>query len=189
MVDATLDRNAAEERVTLVRARATNRKLGDGSPLGNKAVVALRRTAKAAGTHLRLVLDHNLRTEIGCILGAFDKIQFTTPVIHQETMAEMRWTPAEVALTRDGIDIATLELEPMKAAALRLARRADVAALLRQPGRGTALEEMAQTAIATSSAVGLLRVEVATPDGFVEAGRVMQRIWLDATRLGKVVCD
>jgi hypothetical protein len=78
----------------------------------------------------------------------------------------------------------TLELNATKTAALRLLKRPDVAKILRAPGRGLALQELASSAMFSASAVGLLRVPEETPESFVDAGRAMQRIWLDAVRLG-----
>ena len=173
---SVLNRADAAAQLALVRARTTNRKHGDGGALGDEAAKALKETAAVAGAHLQLVSNSDLRDEVGRILGNFDKIQFTTPAMQAEIKAEIRWTAGEVERTRDGIDLVTLELDPTKAAALRLIARPDVAALLRPRGRGIALEEPARRAVAASSALGMLRVDTDDPVSFIKAGRAMQRV-------------
>jgi hypothetical protein len=174
----------AKARLDLVRMRVTNRKYGDGSELGKIPSAALIRAATAADLHLQLVACPARRREIGFILGAFDRMQFTVPALHRDMIAELRWTAEEAERSRDGIELAALELEPKEVAALWLLARPEVAAILREPGRGGALEERARKASAACSAIGLLRVRTDTATGLFEAGRVMQRIWLEAVRLG-----
>ena len=123
-------------------------------------------------------------TEVGRILGSFDRIQFTVPELNREVLNELRWNSHEAEATRDGIDITTLELSSSDISALKLIARADVASILRNPGRASVLEEAAVKAMTSSSAVGLLRTRLLTPEQFVEAGRSFERLWLAATRLG-----
>lgn len=174
----------SSKRLDTIVRRATNRRLGDGSPLESEAAAALVAATGSDSVHLQFVHGIEERREIGRLLGAFDRIQFTVPELHGEVMREMRWTAQEAARTCDGMEFATLELTTRDLLALQLVARPDVAHILRAPGRGRALEELARKAMESSSAVGLLRVNGATPAAFIEAGRAMQRTWLEATELG-----
>jgi molybdopterin/thiamine biosynthesis adenylyltransferase len=178
------DKDEAIARLGLVRSRATDRRFGDGSALGDHELVTLKYVAEASGAHLQLVSDERGRATVGQLLGAFDRLQFTVPALHHELMNEMRWSTEEAERKRDGLDVTTLGLTPSRLAALQLLARPDVASILRSPGRGAALEEMARDALAASSAVGLLRVAEDTAEAFVDAGRVMQRLWIEGVRLG-----
>lgn len=108
----------------------------------------------------------------------------------------MRWTTAEADIQRTGLDVATFELDRARLAFLRLALRADAMDTIRDVDGGAALGLGTAAEIATCSAVGLLRSKshdsattpspgprlTAEPPLF-EGGRVMQRIWLSATRM------
>jgi tRNA A37 threonylcarbamoyladenosine dehydratase len=168
----------------LVRARVTNRGNGTHCQFDTNLLRELESAAEDGPTHVQFVSIPASRAEIGRILGTFDRIQFTTPAILQELAGEIRWSREEAELTRDGIDVATIGLESTALAALRLVLRPEVASILRTPGRARALEEPAQAAFAASAAVGLIRIKDGSHEGYIEAGRTMQRIWLRATRLG-----
>lgn len=172
------------ERLALIERRATNRRLGDGRPLDEIHAAALRSAVAGSAVHLQLVSAVDARMRVGQILGAFDRIQCSVSALHAEIAAEMRWTEEEAERTRDGVDIATLELGAKEKLALQLVARQDVAAILRTPGRGRALETSALQALTSSAAAGLIRVNGRTHRSFLEAGRAMQRVWLEATRLG-----
>jgi hypothetical protein len=171
-------------QIDLIAKRATNRKLGDGSPLSQKEMIFLSAAAKHADNSLELIQDTEARIQVGRILGAFDRIQLTVPELNREVVSELRWTQEEVDYKRDGIDVGSLELSVSETCALKLIARPDVASILREPGRGVILEEAAVKAMSSSSAVGLLRTRSVTPASFVQSGRSFQRLWLEATRVG-----
>jgi hypothetical protein len=171
-------------QIDLIAKRATNRKLGDGSPLSQKEMIFLSEAAKHADNSLELLQDTEARIQVGQILGAFDRIQLTVPELNREVVSELRWTQEEVDYNRDGIDVGGLELGVSETCALKLIARPDVASILREPGRGVILEEAAVKAMSSSSAVGLLRTRWVAPASFVQSGRSFQRLWLEATRVG-----
>lgn len=80
--------------------------------------------------------------------------------------------------------MATLELGPADLAALRLLARPDVVAALRVHNTGAALAEAAIRAVEHASALGIIHSSGDGFTDFLEAGRVVQRVWLAATRLG-----
>jgi hypothetical protein len=121
-------------------------------------------------------------TEAGLVLGAGDRLRFLCKDLHRELVSELRWTPEEAALRRDGIDVATMELKPSDLAALRILRRPDVTGLIQAQELGRALEESSAKMVRGASALGLLRVKSGSFADFLQAGRAMQRVWLEATR-------
>jgi hypothetical protein len=107
-----------------------------------------------------------------------------SPRLHQEMMTELRWTPEEVRTTRDGIDIATLEVDSADLAGLSLARHWPHLAFVRHVGGGRAFEEGARTSVAASSAIGCLTTTGTGSHAYFDGGRALQRLWLTATSLG-----
>jgi len=164
--------------------RVTNRRLAPPRPLPTGATAALVRAAESRGTDLQFLTDPVALLEAGRILGEGDRIRFVCQDLHREVFGELRFTREDVLCTRDGIDLATLELRASQAAALRLLARPDVAARLRVQEAGLALTELARDQVASASAVGLLRLRADEPADWLEGGRALQHVWLSATALG-----
>jgi hypothetical protein len=102
-------------------------------------------------------------------------------------MGEVRWTPEEVERTRDGVDIATLELSRTDLAGMRLSRHWSSILFLREIGGGRALERSARDSIGAASAVCLLTTKGVGPASYFRGGRALDRVWLEATRLSLAV--
>ncbi|MEK7412057.1 MAG: hypothetical protein AAB263_01935, partial [Planctomycetota bacterium] len=141
--------------------------------------------AEMRGGHLQLVDDERRLAELANILGLGDKLRFVSPVMHGELVKEIRWTPDEVETTRDGLDVATLELSAIDLAGLQLATSLGAMELIGKLGGGRALERPARHAIAGATAVGLITIPGGhTPGAMFEGGRALQRVWLKAAALG-----
>jgi tRNA A37 threonylcarbamoyladenosine dehydratase len=180
--EPTLDDMA--ELFPYLRARVTNRRLAARQPLESQTPDMLQRAAAALGGHVQLISEPDDLNELGRILGEGDRIRFTCQELHRELFKELRWTAKDAVQTRDGIDIDTLELSTAERALMRLLARPEVAAMIRWLGIGSALAESAQKSVAASSAIGLLRLSSNTPASWLNGGRVLERVWLQATALG-----
>lgn len=168
----------------VVPLRGTIRHNGSTEALSPDETIALETAATERDAMLQLLTKRETLDEVGALLGEADRIRFLCADLHREAMQEMRWTPQQAASTRDGIDLATLDLTESEAAAFRVTARPDAVAILRQLDLGKALTERTQKALAGACAVGLLRVKGSTPGDFLQAGRSLQRVWLSATHLG-----
>ncbi len=167
-----------------VSLRVTDRRLGPRLPMTDGEVEALESVVR--GTHAALHLleaDADLE-EAGAILGRGDRVRFLCGPLHREAMGEIRWTDEEARTRRDGLDLASLELAEKDQAALRLLARPEVVSLLREQGGGEALEDLSQKWGRGASGIGLMTLAGDRPQQILEGGRIFQRIWLKATRLG-----
>jgi tRNA A37 threonylcarbamoyladenosine dehydratase/nitroreductase len=164
--------------------RATNRRPGKRGPLGAKALTALADAARMRGARLDLVTGREALAEIGAVTGAGERIRHLTRELHREMVDELRWSGDEARGAGDGVPVEALELTTAQRAALGLAARAEVAATLRDLGGGRAFQELAERAVVRSSAVGLVTVGGASPGCALRGGRAVERLWLEATRLG-----
>jgi hypothetical protein len=167
-----------------VPRRVTNRRLAPRVPLEPEEADELRREAAACGARLELVArDEELR-EMGDVLGAGDRLRFLNRTMHAEMMAELRWNREEVERTRDGLDVATLELSPSDLAAMKVVSSWRAMRTVGVLGGGTALEKPARRSVESASALGLVSVEGTGRASWFAGGRAMQRVWLAATALG-----
>jgi len=167
-----------------VTRRVTNRRHGVRRGLAPSQARDLELAASSRGMVLRLVTDPSLLDKVGVILGRGDRLRFLSHSLRQELVSELRWSPDEVARTRTGIDIKTLELPLAERSALRLLRRADAMGYLRRVGGGKAFETSTQEAIASTSAVGLLSITGEQPGALFHGGRGVEHLWLTANALG-----
>lgn len=165
-----------------VAARTTNRRAGVRSRIPDADRAALEAAARERGGVLELADDPRHLAELAQVAAESERIYVTA--LASQAAGELRLDPAD-ASRGDGIDLATLELDPAASALLRVATRPDVAAALRAIEGGQSLGEPLRRAIAEgTSAAGLLWVEGDGTESSLAAGRALQRVWLTATSLG-----
>jgi nitroreductase len=167
-----------------IEERVTNRRVGARRGLTGPQLDALAAAAGERGAALQLVSEPELLAEVGALLGAVDRFRFMCERLHTAMMSELRWSAEEALATRDGIDVATLDLDPVAMAGLKILANERTARFLRSLGQGARLENAARKAIDAASAVGLLTIQGTDRAAYFRAGRALQRIWLTATQLG-----
>jgi hypothetical protein len=148
------------------------------------AADALQAAAAERGARLQLLDLPTALDEIGHILGAGERFRLLHRTLHDQMMAEVRWTAAEAEATRDGLELASLELSPTDAAGLRVASRWEAMAEVAALDGGRRLAESSEHSVAAASAVGLLTVRGKEPLAYLSGGRALERVWLTATSRG-----
>ncbi len=164
--------------------RLTNRRPGRQQPLLAEQTAALSAAASARGGQLYLCSDKARLDEIGEILGISDAIRMFSSGLHAEMMSELRWNPRETETTRDGIDIATLEISGAQRSMIRMLRRFGVARVMGKLGAGKAFIASNRQALAASSAFAVVTIPGHSLTDYLQGGRAMERVWLTATSLG-----
>lgn len=172
--------------VPYIDSRVTNRREGKRRPLDGEHHRVLTHAARDRDAALALVTDPEALSEVGDLLGGVDRFRFLCEALYVPMMDELRWTNEEVA-SGDGIDVATLDLDALGMAGLRLLSKPKIAAFLRSLGQGLGLETSARRAVDAASAVGLITVDGEDAAAYFRAGRAMQQVWLWATKLGVAV--
>lgn len=170
--------------VEAIPQRATNRRLGREQPLEPADREALVAAAEHHGATLRVVEDREGLEALAKCLGRVDRVAFLNRRMHGEIMSEFRWTSEEAARTRDGIDLATLDLSRPQAAVFRMLAHWPGMAVLKRTGGGASLEKPTREAVLASSAVVVLTVRGSSSRDYFRGGRAMQRVWLRATSRG-----
>ena len=168
----------------LLALRATNRHVGRRRVLGGAEATALADAARVRGARVDLLSGPEALAELGAVVGGGERIRHLTHELHREMVDELRWTGDEARGAGDGIPVEALELGAAERAALGLAARSEVAATLRDLGGGRAFRELAERRIVRSSAVGLVTVGGSSAGCALRGGRAVERLWLEATRLG-----
>ena len=102
-------------------------------------------------------------------------------------MGELRFTPEETHASRDGIDVASLELDGADLAAMDVLRSGAGMDFLAGLDRGWGLRNAARDAFAASAGAIVLRAAAVDRAALLDAGRGLMRLWLEATRRGLAV--
>lgn len=165
----------------LVAMRTTNRRRPPRQPLRDDDVGAMQRVAAEAGGALNVARDPAALDELAVLLGAGDRLSFLCRPSHSELLTGFRFTREEADRTRDGLDVDTLELAGADRAALKVLTKWENVNLLARVGAGRMLETMARNNVAASGAIATVTVAGTDRAAAVHGGRVLQRVWLEAT--------
>jgi molybdopterin/thiamine biosynthesis adenylyltransferase len=168
-----------EDAVRVLWQRCSNRRTGASKPIAEDELARLARRGAPLDTR---VLAGDALVELGTALGALDRVRFLSPRLRRDLMGELRFTASEAQASRDGIDVASLELEGADLAAMDVLRTGAGMDLLAALDRGRGLGNPARDAFAGSAGAIVLRAAEVDRAGLVDAGRGLMRLWLEATR-------
>jgi molybdopterin/thiamine biosynthesis adenylyltransferase len=168
----------------LLWQRCSNRRTGTSQPV---SADELARLARCGAPLDACVLAGDALVELGAALGALDRVRFLSHRLRCDLMGELRFTAEEARGSRDGIDVASLELDGADRAALEVLRTGAGMGLLAALDRGWGLGNPARDAFAGSAGAIVLRATSVDRAAVVAAGGGLMRLWLEATRRGLAV--
>ncbi|MDH5730794.1 MAG: Rv1355c family protein, partial [Gammaproteobacteria bacterium] len=161
--------------------RKTNRQPVKPEAISEGQIKTLKKIAKDLDCELQVATEQEQREQLAHLIGIGDQIRFLCPDLHREMMSELRWNERHADTTKDGVDVATLEMPASQIMVLKILARPSVAGFLRTIKAGKAIATMTEVAVKTYPAICMLNTEGNHALDFVRAGRAMQRIWLQAT--------
>lgn len=175
---------ALSDITSVIAQRVTNRRPGKRQQLDEGVIESLSACAQKFGATLNVLSEDQELDEIGAVLGAADVVRFFSKELHRDLMKEFRWNAKEVLSTLDGLDVATMEMNSADLAGLKMLRSWPLMKMLVKTGGGRALQNPTRKSIAGASAVCRLGIQGYSFESFLAGGRALQRLWLQATRLG-----
>lgn len=167
----------------VINLRLTNRNLGPRETLPKAFFQSLHQSLHDYnGAQLDIVDDPLAMLELGDILATTEKMVLIHPRGHFDAFKkELRWSEEETNTKRDGLDVATLGISKGEVAALRIANDSEAIAFVRDTiGGGDAFKKMAQKAVASASALGIVSMPSFSERNFLLGGRAVERVWLEA---------
>jgi len=120
----------------------------------------------------------------GEVLAEGDRFRFLQPRLHRELLSEVRFDDESVRATRDGIDLASLEMDPTQVAGMLMLRRRAFVDRMKAMDSGHGLGRSTRLAVAASSALLVLRSARTGAAAFLHGGRALNRVWAEATKRG-----
>jgi len=165
--------------------RCTNRRASDTLELTDAEAQDLLAPLGADSALVHLVRDRAKVDRIAELTGRAERLRFLNSACHHDMFVkEMRWDAEEAGRTRDGIDIATLELPLADRVGLRVASDPRAMQMLRGWGAGRAIERLTARSVRASGALAIVCARDLGYGAVHESGRIMQRFWLQASAQG-----
>lgn len=175
---------ALDDIEDVIVQRVTNRIPGIRQSLDPSLLKGLQHLIESRGARLDLLTTPDELEAAGACLGAADRVRFFSKKLHADMMKEFRWSPEETLKTRDGIDVATMEMSSADLAGLKMLRSWPLMKMLMKTGGGRALENPTRKALDGASALGRLVLPGYSTENFLHGGRILQELWLRTTQLG-----
>jgi hypothetical protein len=161
--------------------RCTNRKLYDGTTIDHSDIVYLSNSVSEYNSSYKFttVSLHSDKIKIAETLGKADSIRNRHDELSEQMFNEIRWTQAEAEITRDGIDVATMEAPPNVIKMMALLKRYP---FLRKMLPDKAFVSMVRPLIlGCSHFCCLSTTEKVSSQMMFIAGQVLERLWLEST--------
>ncbi len=164
--------------------RCTNRKNKKRYILNQNELNSLLDVAKEESVFLEWTEDEDDLAQLAKVVGGMDRLRFFHDQGLIDFINEVRWSEKEAIATKDGIDIATLELSGAEKAAMGLLRDPSTIKFFRKFLMGYGLTKISKDTITTASSIFLLKTKDYSPLAILNVGVVLQRLWIKANMLG-----
>ncbi len=169
-----------------LRKRNTNRRVFEKKSLDETQREAILHACDPIEmTAVRVSPNEAEKDSLAQIICQNDRLVFENRRLHDFLFDHIRWSPEEAEQTRDGMDFRSFELGAMDRFAFRglknwnLVKAANAFGVLSRKVTG-----QAETQCRSASAIGVVTTSDDSLAGFLQGGRSMQRVWLEATRQG-----
>lgn len=164
-----------------INYRITNRQLGQREFIEDELLIRLKNEAKAfKGAQIKFFTEPQALNEIGEVLGELERIRILDERSHLDFINEIRWTEEENRRKCDGVDIATLDITNAERAGLQISRNKNVIGMVDKWQGGGAFKKLTKKSIDAASAVGLISMPKYGAEEYINGGRLLQKIWLEA---------
>ena len=177
------EKNKSGDLEPYINLRFTNRNTGESKSISEHVFDELAGSLTPYdGASLQFVKGDKMH-ELGELLATTEMLRILHDRGHHDTFKkEVRWTPEENLMKKDGIDIQTMGISQGEAAALRIAEDADAIGFLKKMQGGEAFKKMVRKSVACASAIGIVTMPEYSELNFLKGGRAVEHIWLQASK-------
>lgn len=177
----------ADPLVAVIPRRSTNRKFYKPEPLTAEEqdqIIKSCMKVAAPGESLKLITDRKAIIEIAPSLTVNEQLIFSNPVMHQFFFDHLRWTAAEDNEKKNGFFVKALELTFMQVTAFKILKHWSLIKFLDKFGFAKVAGQANLKNYESSGGLGAIVLAGNSNIDYVNAGRMIQRVWLTATSLG-----
>ncbi len=168
-----------------ITLRSTNRKPYEEKLLTEQQVKELINvTREIRDGEIKFVIDRQKIGELAEAASVNEKVMFSNRYLHNFFFTHINWTENEEQEKRMGFYIKTLEMPPSAEKAMKLFRYWSIMKFLSTLGLPKKIAQENAKGYRASAAMGAILISGDKPIDYVVAGRLMQRLWLTATKMG-----
>ena len=177
--------NPNGDLVQFIEERRTNRNICKRTNLQDDLLVGLNSIKHKSDVDISFLTDFPKIDQLGDLFAEGEMIRLFNERGHKEFFEEIRWNDAEAFETRTGIDIKTIQLTPLEHAGMLLLRNHESIRWIRKLGmqKGEKLRALTRKYFNSASALCLISASNRSNLNLIESGRVLQEVWLKATKL------
>ena len=122
--------------------------------------------------------------ELSEIIAECDKVRLLNEMGHEEFYHEIKWNREEAEQTRDGVELASVDITQSEVAGFKVAGDWKAVKLLAEWDKGDAFKKLSAKAVKSASAMIVFTIAEFTHEQLIEAGRAVQRSWIFADQQG-----
>lgn len=163
-----------------IENRITNRLNQGRIPIQQSAFEELSEMATEDGFKLRVFDQDEHINKFAKINGLMDWVRMINVEGYNDFIKEIRWSDAEAKSRGDGIDLNTLDLSVPDMAALKIVNNAKAMKFIRDHKLGKGFSSISDNTFKSASAICLLTATEYLPKTFLNAGKIIQRMWIHA---------
>jgi len=174
-----------QKLASAINERTTNRKILMSEEIEDSFYHGLNDVVDSIdGSKLHIYRDYDHKVAVGEMMGSMDRVRVLLKETHADMIKEIRWNKEEAESSKDGIDVATLEMPESVMAGLIMAKDPRVIDLLTKWDKGHALEGLMQYYTMFSDSIGMITQKDQGDGTYFEGGRAVERVWLKANAEG-----
>ncbi len=174
-----------EQLYPFITKRSTNRKPYEVKPLSEQQVSELINVSQEIGGGIvKFITDRNKIEQLAEAASANEKVMFSNKYLHNFFFTHINWTENEEREKRVGFYIKALEMPAPAQKAMKLFKHWPIMKVLSKLGLANKIAQENTKGFMASAAIGAVLGDGDTPSDYVATGRLMQRLWLKATKMG-----
>lgn len=168
-----------------IKLRQTNRRPYDSIVLEATVLNELAQTvSNQENSKVLFITNQEQKAQVAKNLSLNERIVLETKEAHAQFFNHVVWSKEEERSKKTGLLVDGLELKPPQKFIFGLAKSWSVIRILNVLGLSKLVSSDNSKVYAQSSALGVIVCSENRPESFIEAGRILQRIWLKATKDG-----
>jgi molybdopterin/thiamine biosynthesis adenylyltransferase len=167
--------------------RATNRSIGERKKLDSTFFSDMQDVVTNYGVEMHYTDDDADMEELSDIIAECDKVRLLNKLGHEEFYHEIRWDKEEALKTKDGVELASVDISQGEIAGFRVAGDWKAVELISQWNKGNAFKKMSVKSVKGASAIILFTIPEFDQQSLLKAGRAVQRAWILANQKGIAV--
>lgn len=182
IIDLKKTKSKEETLYPYIFQRCTNRKSYEITPLtSNQKAEILNTQKEIEGVELKLIDEPETLKIAGNVLSTNEIVMFGNKILHRLFFKELVWEKGE---EKDGgLYTKTLELKLPQEFMLRIIKHWPIMKIMNSLGIARSIAAENAKVYSSSAAVGALIVDD-KDENFINAGRMIERIWLKAGKMG-----